>query len=125
MTDTYKVEAEVLERSRQWIQDFNNKNVKGCVDAYTADAVMNARPMGTYKGIGEIEGFWKPFIETGAAELEYSNVEVAVENENTVLLRADWKMNIGKGVVIQERWVKQSDGKWLLEYDDFEVQEQY
>ena len=125
MADTYKIEAEVLQRSKQWIQDFNNKNAKGCIKAYTVDAVMNARPMGTYKGIGEIEGFWKPFIETGAAGLEYSNVEVAVENENTVLLRADWKMNVGKGVVIQERWVKQADGKWLIEYDDFEVQEQY
>lgn len=125
MSDTYKIEAEVLERSRQWIKDFNNKNSKGCVEVYTVDAVMNARPMGTFKGISEIEGFWKPFIETGAADLEYSNVELAVENENTVLLRADWKMNIGRGVVIQERWVKQSDGKWLLEFDDFEVQEQY
>ncbi|MEM7007695.1 MAG: nuclear transport factor 2 family protein [Thermodesulfobacteriota bacterium] len=122
--DRYKIEAEVLERSRKWIQDFNNKNVKACVDAYTADAVMNARPMGTFNGIGEIEGFWKPFIESGAGELEYSNVVVAVENENTVLLRADWTMNIGRGVVIQERWVKKN-GKWHLEHDDFEVQEQY
>lgn len=125
MSDTYKIEAEVLERSREWIQDFNNKNAKGCIEAYTVDAVMNARPMGEFKGISEIEGFWKPFIESGAGELEYSNVTLAVENDNTVLLRADWSMNIGKGVIIQERWVKQADGKWLLEYDDFEVQEQY
>ena len=125
MRDTYKIEAEVLERSREWIQDFNNKNAKGCIEAYTVDAVMNARPMGEFKGISEIEGFWKPFIESGAGELEYSNVTLAVENDNTVLLRADWSMNIGKGVIIQERWVKQADGKWLLEYDDFEVQEQY
>ena len=124
MSDNYKIEAEVLERSRQWIQDFNNKNIRACVDAYTADAVVNARPLGTFNGIGEIEGFWRPFIETGAADLEYSNVVLAVENDTTVLLRADWSMNIGKGVIIQERWVKK-DGKWLLEYDDFEVQEQY
>lgn len=125
MSDKYKIEAEVLERSRQWIQDFNNKNVRGCVDAYTANAVVNARPMGTFNGIAEIEGFWRPFIETGASDLEYNNIVVAVENDNTVLLKADWSMNIGKGVIIQERWVKQADGKWLLEHDDFEVQEQY
>ncbi len=81
--------------------------------------------MGTFKGIGEIEGFWRPFIESGAGELEYTNVVLAVENDHTVLLRADWSMNIGRGVIIQERWVKQSDGTWLLEHDDFEVQEQY
>ena len=125
MTDNYKLEAEVLERSRQWVQDFNNKNVKACVDAYSINAVMDAKPLGTFKGISEIEGFWKPFIETGAGELEYSNVVVVVENENTALLKADWKMIIGRGIVIQERWVKQPDGKLLLEYDDFEVQEQY
>lgn len=125
MTDNYKIEAEVLEASRKWIVDFNNKNVKGCVEAYTTDAVMNAKPLGTFKGISEIEGFWKPFIETGASDLEYSNVVLAVDNENTVILTADWKMNIGRGVILQERWVKQSNGKWLLEYDDFEVQEQY
>ncbi len=125
MTHEYKIETEVLERSKQWIKDFNNKNIRACIDAYTADAVVNARPMGTFKGIGEIEGFWRPFIESGAGELEYTNVVLAVENDHTVLLRADWSMNIGRGVIIQERWVKQSDGTWLLEHDDFEVQEQY
>ena len=125
MPNKYKIETEVLERSRQWIQDFNKRNIQGCVEAYTTDAVVNARPMGTFKGISEIEGFWRPFIETGAGELEYNNVVLALEDENTVLLKADWKMNVGHGVIIQERWVKQSDGGWLLEYDDFEFLEQY
>ena len=125
MSDLNKIESEVLARSKKWVEDFNNRNIKGCVDAYTIDAVVNARPMGTFKGIDQIEGFWRPFIETGAGELEYSNVVLAVENDNTVLLKADWKMNVGHGVIIQERWAKQPDGNWLLEYDDFEVLEQY
>jgi len=125
MPNKYKIETEVLERSRQWIQDFNKRNIKGCMEAYTTDAVVNARPMGTFKGISEIEGFWRPFIETGAGELEYNNVVLALEDDNTVLLKADWKMNVGQGVIIQQRWVKQSDGSWLLEYDDFEFLEQY
>jgi ketosteroid isomerase-like protein len=125
MSDLNKIESEVLTRSKKWVEDFNNRNIKGCVDAYTIDAVVNARPMGTFKGIDQIEGFWRPFIETGAGELEYSNVVLAVENDNMVLLKADWKMNVGHGVIIQERWVKQPDGNWLLEYDDFEVLEQY
>ena len=125
MTDTYKIETEVLERSKQWVHDFNKGNVKACVEAYTATAVMNAKPLGTFIGIDQIEGFWRPFIESGAGGLEYSNVVLAVEDERTVLLTADWKMNIGRGIITQERWVKQADGNWLLEYDDFEVQEQY
>ena len=125
MPSKYEIETEVLEQSRKWIQDFNKRNIKGCVQAYTIDAVVNARPMGTFKGLGEIEGFWRPFIETGAGELEYSNVVLAVEDNNTVLLKADWKMNVGEGNIIQQRWVKGSDGKWLLAYDDFEFIEQY
>ena len=125
MSDLNKIESEVLARSKKWVEDFNNRNIKSCVHAYTIDAIVNAKPMGTFKGIDQIEGFWRPFIETGAGELEYSNVVLAVENDNTVLLKADWKMNVGHGVIIQERWVKQPDGNWLLEYDDFEVLEQY
>ena len=86
---------------------------------------MYAKPFGTFRGIQEIESFWKPFIETGAGDLEYSNVSVAIENETTVLLTADWKMNVGRGIITMERWVKRGEGKWLLEFDDFEVQEQY
>lgn len=125
MPSKYEIETEVLEQSRKWIQDFNNKNINGCVEAYTIDAVVNARPMGTYKGLSEIEGFWRPFIETGAGDLEHSNVVMAVEDDTTVLLKADWKMNLGEGEIIQQRWVKKSDGKWLLEYEDFEILEQY
>jgi len=123
--DREKIIEQVLESSRNWIANFNNGNASACIDAYTNDAVMNVKPFGTYKGIQEIEGFLKPFLETGAGELEYSNVNVAIENETTVLLTADWKANIGRGIIVQERWVKQKDGKWLLEFDDFEIQEQY
>lgn len=124
-TNREKIIEQALKSSRNWITNFNNGNARACIDAYTSDAVMNAKPFGTYKGIQEIESFWKPFIESGAGELEYSNVSAAIENETTVLLTADWKMNVGRGIITQERWVKQKDGKWLLEFDDFEVQEQY
>ena len=123
--DRDKIIKEVLESSRNWVSNFNDGNARACVDAYTSDAVMYAKPFGVYRGIQEIESFWKPFIETGAGNLEYSNVSVAIENETTVLLTADWKMNVGRGIITMERWVKQKDGKWLLEFDDFEVQEQF
>ena len=45
-------------------------------------------------------------------------------NQRSVL-SADWRMNVGRGVITMEKWVKQSDGNWLLEQDDFEVVEQF
>ena len=123
--DRDKIRKEVLESSKNWIANFNNGDARACIDAYTIDAVMYAKPFGTFRRIQEIESFWKPFIETGAGDLEYSNVSVAIENETTVLLTADWKMNVGRGIITMERWVKRGEGKWLLEFDDFEVQEQY
>jgi ketosteroid isomerase-like protein len=124
-TNREKMIEQVLNSSKKWISDFNNGNVAACVGAYTKDAAMNAKPLGTYKGISDIESFWRPFIESGAGELEYSNVSAAIENETTVILTADWKMNVGSGIILQERWVKQKDGNWLIEFDDFEVQQQY
>lgn len=123
--DRDKIRKEVLKSSQNWIVNFNNGDARACIDAYTIDAVLYAKPFGTFRGIQEIESFWKPFIETGAGDLEYSNVSVAIENETTVLLTADWKMNVGRGIITMERWVKRGEGKWLLEFDDFEVQEQY
>ncbi|MFB3148319.1 MAG: nuclear transport factor 2 family protein [Thermodesulfobacteriota bacterium] len=124
-SDRDKIRKEVLESSQNWIANFNNGDARACIDAYTIDAVLYAKPFGTFRGIQEIESFWKPFIETGAGDLEYSNVSVAIENETTVLLTADWEMNVGRGIITMERWVKRGEGKWLLEFDDFEVQEQY
>ncbi len=124
-SDRDKIRKEVLESSQNWIANFNNGDARACIDAYTIDAVLYAKPFGTFRGIQEIESFWKPFIETGAGDLEYSNVSVAIENETTVLLTADWNMNVGRGIITMERWVKRGEGKWLLEFDDFEVQEQY
>ena len=116
------VRAEVSQVSRQWIANFNRGDAEACAAAYTDQAVMNAKPLGRYAGRPAILGFWKPFIESGAADLVYSNVRVQVLDPQTVRLAADWSMNVGQGVITNERWVKQPDGRWLLEEDDFEVQ---
>ncbi len=123
--DRDKIAQEVLERSKRWIASFNGGDVDACVAAYKSDAVMNAKPFGTYTGKGEIEGFWRPFMASGPGELEYSNVEVEVIDPDTVHLSADWKMNVGRGVITKERWVRQPGGDWFLEQDDFELQEQF
>ncbi len=122
--DNDKVKQEVLERSGKFIASFNDGDVDACIGAYKSDAVMNAKPFGTFTGIEEIDAFWRPFMATGPGELEYSNVELDVIDQNTVHLSADWKMNVGRGIITKERWVRMPEG-WFLEQDDFELQEQF
>ena len=112
---------QVLERSRQWIAAFNRGDVGFCVAAYTSNAVMEAKPIGTFAGTEEIDGFWRPFISSGASQLAYDNVVLRVIDDHTVLLAADWSMNVGSGVITEERWIKRDDGCWLLEHDAFEI----
>lgn len=120
----HQVALEVLEASKNWINAFNNGNGQACVDAYSENAVMHAIPFGVKKGTKEIMNFWKPFIASGANNLVYTNVRVEVANESTAFLSANWSMNVGKGIIYQEKWEKIND-KWILTYDDFEVLEQF
>ena len=34
-------------------------------------------------------------------------------------------MNVGRGVITLEEWVRGEGGEWFLAKDDFEVQEQF
>lgn len=117
-------EQEVLEVSRQWIASFNQGDVDACVAAYKPDAIINAKPYGSFQGTESIDGFWRPFMEAGAGDVVYSNVQVRAIDDQTVVLSADWSMNVGSGIITLERWEKQPDGKWLLDQDDFEVLKQ-
>ncbi len=117
-------EQEVLEVSRQWIASFNRGDVDACVAGYKSDAVVNAKPYGSFQGTEAIDGFWRPFMGSGAGDLVYSNVQVRAIDDQTVVLSADWSMNVGSGVTTLERWEKQPDGEWLLEQGDFEVLKQ-
>ena len=119
------VRTEVLAQSQNWIKNFNLGNVEACIAAYQADAVMQAKPMGTFVGLETISEFWKPFMASGAKDLEYHDVVVEVLDDSTVLLSANWSMNVGRGVITKEKWVKQKDGNWQLAEDDFEVLEQF
>lgn len=115
--------SEVRTRSQQWIADFNRGDVAACVAAYAPDAIMAVKPTGTFTGIDEIAGFWRSLVASGAGELEYTNTELDVVDRRTVVLTADWSMNAGHGVITEERWVKQDDGRWLLERDAFEIRD--
>jgi ketosteroid isomerase-like protein len=115
----------VLKCSQKWVESFNKGDVDFCVEGYHSDAVINAKPLGTFKGIKEIDAFWRPFMGSGAGDLKYEDVKLQVVDSSTVLLSANWSMNVGRGIITQEKWVLQADGNWLLTQDDFEIQENF
>lgn len=116
---------EVLTASQQWVENFNRGAAEACAEGYTQDAVMHASPMGVFRGRAAILEFWKPFIASGATDLEYTHVSLRVEGDDRVRLSAHWTMNVGRGVITNELWVRQPGGAWQLVEDHFEVQEQF
>lgn len=121
---TKKVEKEVLKASQQWIANFNKGNTIAVSQAYTKNALMVAKPFGTFKGRQAIEAFWTPFIESGATNLKYTNTQIKVVTENKAILSSDWEMNVGKGIITNETWIKTGD-TWKLSEDYFEVKEEF
>jgi len=125
MTDDEKIKRAVLECSQKWIEAFNKGDADTCIAGYQADAIINAKPLGTFTGTDEIDAFWRPFMASGAGALKYSDVKLEVVDASTVLLSASWTMNVGCGIITLEKWVLQNEGNWLLAQDDFEIQENF
>ncbi len=123
-TAHHKTALEVLAASKEWIENFNKGNAEACVAGYDTNAIMSAIPFGVKKGSNEISEFWTPFIESGATNLIYTNVSIEVVDEKTAFLSALWSMNVGSGIIFQEKWEKKN-GKWVLTYDNFQVLEQF
>lgn len=113
--------AAVNEGSARWIAAFNSGDANGCAEVYESDAIMNARPMGTFKGHAEILAFWTKLIGDGFAEVEYIDPKVEVLDASKAVIKAGWKMNKAKGIIHKEVWVLQKDGTARLSEDDFEV----
>ena len=120
----HEVALEVLNASKNWIANFNKGNAEACVKGYDAKAIIRAMPFGVKKGIAEISEFWTSFIASGATNLIYTNVSIEIVNETAVFLSANWSMNVGRGLIYQEKWEKK-EGAWILTYDDFEVLEKF
>ena len=125
MKNDDEIKQGVLACSQKWIDSFNKGDVDSCVAGYQSDAVINAKPLGTFKGIAEIDAFWRPFMGAGAGDLKYKDMKLQVTDASTVLLSASWTMNVGRGIITLEKWVLQDDGNWLLAQDDFEIQENF
>lgn len=118
------VKKEVLDASKNWISNFNKGNTIEIANAYTEDAIMAAKPFGTFEGKKAIGEFWTPFIKSGATDLKYTNTKVEVINDKKAIISSHWSMNVGKGIITNETWVK-IDGIWKLKNDHFEVTEQF
>ena len=112
----------VNEASKKWKTAFNTGDASGCAAQYEENAIMHARPFGTFTGTVEIEGFWKKLIEDGYSNVDYIEPNIEVIDEKSALLKSGWKMNKAKGVIHKELWVLQSDGTAKLREDDFEAQ---
>ena len=111
----------VNEASSRWKNSFNTGNAAGCAAQYEADAVMHARPFGTFTGTAEIQGFWQKLIDDGFKDVEYIDPKIEVLNDSSALLTSGWKMNNAGGVIHRELWVIQADGSAKLRDDDFEA----
>lgn len=122
---SHSVLAEVLTASKQWIKHFNQGDVDYCIAGYLPDAVVQAEPMGEFVGKKNIDDFWRPFVQSGAKDLQYTDIWLKQIDNGTVHLGANWSMNVGKGVITLEEWVKNDAGVWKLSQDCFEVQEQF
>lgn len=107
--------------AQAWAKAFNSGDAVAATAFYEADAVMNARPFGTYKGTTEILAFWTKLIADGAKEMRYINPMVNVLDANRATITSRWDMNIAGGIIHKELWVRQADGSIKLKEDDFEV----
>ncbi|NER98820.1 MAG: DUF4440 domain-containing protein [Symploca sp. SIO1B1] len=107
--------------SEQWKSAFNSGDAAGCAAQYEENAVMRAKPFGTFTGTTEIQAFWQKILDDGFSDVEYLEPSIKVVDETTAILTASWKMNKAKGVIHQELWVLQKDGTAKLREDDFEA----
>ncbi len=111
----------VNKASAQWKSAFNSGDAESCAALYEKNAIMHARPFGTFSGTAEIQGFWKKLIDDGYSDVEYIDPKIEVIDERSAILTSDWKMNKAGGVIHKELWVLQTDGTAKLREDDFEA----
>ena len=111
----------VKSASEQWKSAFNLGNAAGCAAQYEKNAVMHARPFGTFTGTEEILGFWQKLIDDGFSDVEYLDTIISIIDEKSAILKSGFKMNKASGVIHKELWILQLDGTAKLREDDFEA----
>lgn len=111
----------VKKASEQWKSAFNSGSAAGCAAQYEKEAVMHARPFGTFTGTDEITAFWQKLIDDGFSDVDYIDPKIEIVDAATAILTSGWKMNKASGVIHKELWVLQEDGSARLREDDFEA----
>ncbi|QFT33124.1 SnoaL-like domain protein [Labrenzia sp. THAF82] len=119
----YELSTAVAKASRAWRDAFNAGDATAAAALYEEDAIMVAKPFGTFKGRDAIEAFWTKLIEDGFDDVVYFNTSTTIVDKSLTSARvaADWKMNNAQGIITNEHWVLQPDGSVLLREDHFEV----
>ena len=122
MANNNKEQLEAIqEASTSWKDAFNSGDAASCAAQYEADAVMHARPFGTYNGTIEIQAFWQKLIDDGFSDVEYIDPNIRIVDDTQAILTSGWKMNNTSGVIHKELWVLQEDGSAKIREDDFEA----
>lgn len=117
----YQLSVAIAAASRAWRDAFNAGDAAGAAALYEDDAVMVVKPYGTFKGRDAIEGFWSDILSKGFADVIYSNTVTTVLDGTSARIAADWQMNNARGIITNELWVLQPDGRALLREDHFEI----
>lgn len=113
--------AAMRKASSRWKLAFNSGDAAGCAAQYEGDAVMHARPFGTFAGTTAIQAFWQKLIDDGFSDVEYIDPKIEVIDETCGVLTSNWKMNKARGVIHKEVWALQKDGTAKIREDDFEA----
>jgi len=109
------------EASQKWQRFFNAGDAAGCASLYEEEAVMEAKPFGTFRGRAEIEVFWAQLMADGFTGVAYIEPTILAEDSVCAVLSSGWRMNKARGVITKELWVQQPDGSVLLREDAFEA----
>jgi len=119
----YALTLAVATASRTWRDAFNAGDAAAAAELYEENAIMVVKPFGTFKGRKAIQAFWTDIIAKGFDDVVYRNTVTTILDPSLTSARvsADWKMNNAHGVITNEHWVLQSDGRALLREDHFEI----
>lgn len=117
----FQVQVAVATASKAWKNAFNEGNAIAAAALYEENAVMVVKPYGTFKGRAEILAFWTDLVNKGFDDVVYSNTVMTILDGQSARIESDWKMNSAHGVITNELWIIQPDGRALLREDHFEV----
>jgi uncharacterized protein (TIGR02246 family) len=122
-TAEYELNIAIAKSSLAWRDAFNAGDAAAAAALYEEDAIMVAKPFGTFRGRQAIQAFWTDLIQKGFDDVVYYRTQTSIIDKTLKSARvsADWEMNNAKGIITNETWVLQPDGTALLREDHFEV----